>query len=737
MKNSQHIKKVFYLLFLLTFSSVLGQNSNEYYFYYKGEKEFLELNTKYIYLSSENKEEILNAKVRTNRLTPVKEDKTYLTLKKVNGIKENNRIKFRREIKLKNLTKSEYKKEINIIKKRNQKIIVAPYFKSKRNEKIGLTNNFYVKLKNKEDLKLLVKQVKKHKLELTGYNEYMPLWFTISVTPDSENSLKMANKFYSLNLFEESEPEFIYDNLLNSNDPFYNDQWVLKNSGQLGGTSGIDMKIEQAWQEVTGSGIKVAVLDQGFEMNHPDLQGNTFGNGFDAETNTAPSKVRGNHGTPVAGIIGAIKDNNMGISGVAPNSQLISISVNFGFGTTYQMLGNGINWAWQNGADVISNSWGGGEPSGFFDDAINNALNNGRNGKGTIVVFASGNSNINGAEYPSNSNPLIVCVGAIDRCGVRSGRIDIVPDSCDPWQPNSKPGSSYGLPLDVVAGGSSVSSTDRQGVSGYNGYANLDYTNSFGGTSAACPYVSGVTALVLNANLDLTVQEVNDILEGSAQKIRTDLYNYSFNNGRVGSWNEQLGYGMVDAYQAVLLAQRYGCKENLSITEDVLWGNIDHQSAYKTITASNKVNVGSAAAYDAGISVSLKPGFEAKYGTHFKAYIEGCIPRNIYYKNQIVNKKVDYEFDCFEENKFKEDFSLNIFPNPTNNIINITLNNSYLLDSPDVIIYSMTKGLMYSNKFKKKEIKSFSIDMTKYPEGVYFVKILTKDKAFTEKIIKK
>jgi len=88
---------------------------------------------------------------------------------------------------------------------------------------------------------------------------------------------------------------------------------------------------------------------------------------------------------------------------------------------------------------------------------IDNALNLGRNGLGTVIVFSSGNTNIDGSVYPSNSNPRILCVGAVDRCGIRSGRINIVPDSCDPWPTNSSPGSSFGLPLDVVAAGTNVS----------------------------------------------------------------------------------------------------------------------------------------------------------------------------------------------------------------------------------------------------------------------------------------
>lgn len=137
---------------------------------------------------------------------------------------------------------------------------------------------------------------------------------------------------------------------------------------------------------------------------------------------------------------------------------------------------------------------------------------------GSVVVFSAGNGNVNGAEYPSNSNSRILCVGAIDRCGVRSGRIDIVPDSCDPWSPIARPGSSFGTPLDVVAGGTSISATDMQGSAGYNGYANNDYTDDFGGTSSACPFIAGVAALILAENACLTNDQVQEIIETTAKK---------------------------------------------------------------------------------------------------------------------------------------------------------------------------------------------------------------------------
>ena len=119
-------------------------------------------------------------------------------------------------------------------------------------------------------------------------------------------------------------------------------------------------------------------------------------------------------------------------------------------------------------------------------------------------------------------------------------------------------GSNYGSKLDIMAPGVIISTTDRIGSNGYN--TNDDFTYDFGGTSAAAPFISGVAALVLSINPDLTVVEVNDILESTAFKVGPNTYPISKPNGQ---WSNQMGYGLVDAYQAVLL------------TENILNGNCD------------------------------------------------------------------------------------------------------------------------------------------------------------------
>ena len=330
----------------------------------------------------------------------------------------------------------------------------------------------------------------------------------------------------------------------------------MSNTGQNGGTNGLDINVCDAWNITQGQNVVVAVLYHGLEINHPDLSNNIHPLSYDTESNTSPSLVLGNHGVACAGIIGAVKDNNEGIAGVSPQAQLMSISNSLGPNPNSRIKrADGINWAVQNGADIISNSWGSGVQYDVIDDAIDNALTNGRNGLGTIIVFSSGNGN-GTVSYPANSNENIIAVGAMNPCGERKN-----PGSCDGenlW------GSNYGNQLDIMAPGVLIPTTDRQGTNGYNpqnendpnysGYNN--YYSKFNGTSSAAPHVAGVAALILSVNPNLSVQEVNDIIESTAQKVGN--YNYSNNSNRPnGTWNNEMGYGLVDAYAAVQLAQSY------------------------------------------------------------------------------------------------------------------------------------------------------------------------------------
>ncbi len=156
----------------------------------------------------------------------------------------------------------------------------------------------------------------------------------------------------------------------------------------------------------------------------------------------------------------------------------------------------------------------------------------------------------------------ILVVGAVDRCGKRIG-LDLYTETCDPWAPYGSPGSAYGDELDLVAPGSSVYTLDLTGNKGYNkesGQAG-DFYDDFGGTSAACPFVAGVAALVYSYYPGITGDEVRERICRTATK----LPYYQFTEDKeYGSWNNEVGYGMVNADRALGMADING---NITLTD--------------------------------------------------------------------------------------------------------------------------------------------------------------------------
>ena len=385
------------------------------------------------------------------------------------------------------------------------------------------------------------------------------------------NSITVANKLFESGFFELSQPSFTsFEGIQN---PFYTSQWGFNNTGQNNGTSGIDINAPEAWNITRGhNNIRIAVIDQGVDLLHPDLANNLL-LGFDATDGIAEG-INGNcsgndaHGTACAGIISSI-NNTIGTIGVAPHCRIIPIRVTYTqnereiWDDDWTVSAMHHAWAVSN-VDVISCSWRQGRTIPLLDTEISNALTQGRQGRGCIVVFAAGNFN-SAISYPANSNPSILAIGAISQCGERkrsSSNIwetnpgvstDPLGVSCDgeKWW-----GSNWGSQLDIVAPGVKIYTTDIRGNAGYNppqqgsDINNRDYTSLFNGTSAATPHVAGVAALILSVRPDLTGQQVRNVIEQTAQKVGG--YSYATTSGRPnGTWNQEMGYGLVDAYAAV------------------------------------------------------------------------------------------------------------------------------------------------------------------------------------------
>lgn len=371
-----------------------------------------------------------------------------------------------------------------------------------------------------------------------------------------------------------------------SNDTYYDRQWAIENTGsalQQSGTVGADMQVDDAWTITEGnSTLRIAILDSGVDTTHPDLINNLV-EGYDAFSTDTSAGTRGyptpnfssdGHGTACAGIAAATKDNNEGISGIAPSCQIVPIRIFYyvDYGgqigvqatTNTEALLNGSAYAWRTAnVDVMSTSAGLSPlfigalniTTQIIDDEIEAAFYQGRNGKGVPMFFSAGNDDFADVLWPADLNTTIA-VGASTMCDERKNPNDCSPES---W------GSSYGEMLDIVAPGVWITTTDLQGSLGYN---NGDYAFTFNGTSAACPNAAGVGALILAVNPNLHARDVKAILNETADRVGGYAYD---SLGMYGTWNEEMGHGRVNAFKALQLAPNYASTVGIhSITNEIV-----------------------------------------------------------------------------------------------------------------------------------------------------------------------
>lgn len=310
-----------------------------------------------------------------------------------------------------------------------------------------------------------------------------------------------------------AEPNFRLRPAAVPNDPGYDQLWGLDNKGQTGGTADADVDAPEVWNTTTGdSGTVVAVIDEGIDVNHPDLKENVWtnpgeipGNGVDDDGNTYVDDVNGydfanddatvydpnpltgegdEHGTHVAGTIAAVGNNDRGVVGVTWDAQVAALKFLGPDGGYTSDAVEAINYSVAEGMDISNNSWGGGGRSQALEDAIAWADAGGQtflaaagNGGGDSV----GDDNDAGPHYPSSYDvPNVVAVAATD--------------DRDRLAPFSNFGATS---VDLAAPGVGVLST----LPG-NSYGR------FSGTSTATPHVAGVAALIKSQQPGLDDAEV-------------------------------------------------------------------------------------------------------------------------------------------------------------------------------------------------------------------------------------
>lgn len=299
------------------------------------------------------------------------------------------------------------------------------------------------------------------------------------------------------------------------NDTYYNPyQWHLTRIG-----------CEAAWNITTGnSGIIVAVVDTGVKQTLQDLANTTFMAGYDfINLDNDPTDDQG-HGSHVCGTIAQSTNNNMGCAGIAFSSTIMPVKVLNKRGSgTYTQIANGINYAADNGADVINLSLGGSSTSTILEDAINHAWSH-----GVVVVCAAGNSSSSAPFYPAayTNSISVSATNYLDQLASYS---------------------NYGTTIDICAPGGDGNDNNGDGYMDGVLQNTFDRTGEgyffYTGTSMASPHVAGVAALVRAVNPSLTNAQVRSILETTAEDI-----------GASG-WDQYFGWGIVDALAAVQAAQ--------------------------------------------------------------------------------------------------------------------------------------------------------------------------------------
>ncbi len=288
--------------------------------------------------------------------------------------------------------------------------------------------------------------------------------------------------------------------------------------------------------------VKVAILDEGVDVVHNDLAG-AFVGGFDAIDGDADQQPNpwDAHGTACAGLAVASYSNGIGVRGIAAGCSLLAVRIAHSpfqgadWVSTSLGIRNAIDWAWMNGADILSNSWGGGPESSAIINAFERARVQGRAGRGCVVVVAAGNA-AGPVDFPGKL-PNVLTVSASNELDEPKTRTSA--DGEGWW------GSNFGPAVDVAAPGVHNYTTDISGADGYNagGALHGDYVSNFNGTSSSTPIVAGVAALVLSANPNLREPQVRQILKETADKVGTVVYT----NGR----NDQMGHGRLNAFRAV------------------------------------------------------------------------------------------------------------------------------------------------------------------------------------------
>lgn len=443
----------------------------------------------------------------------------------------------------------------------------------KTKDPVLYTENIFVKFVDSADLDECENVIKAAGLAIKDTLSFaVNAYFVETPEGTGQDVFAIANKLFNRNDVQYCHPELVRERKRKA---IFPQQWHLKRTMVGGVQIDAHANVEAAHALTRGDGITIAIIDDGVDIDHPEFASTgKIVAPRDATSRTndpRPKDLSGtgedgdNHGTACAGV--ACGNGSAGASGVAPNARLMPIRLTSGLGSVREA--EAFRWAADNGADVISCSWG--PTDGRWHQpndprhnqvvplpastklAIDYCLANGRGGKGCVILFAAGNGNESVDNDGYASNPSVIAVAACNDRGKRSVYSDF---GRAVWC--AFPSSDFGhAPFnhpDALTPG--IWTVDRIGAAGYNagslatGDSAGNYTNDFGGTSSSCPGAAGVAALTLSANPALKWHEVKDVLKRACDRIDPQGGAYDA-NGR----SAQYGFGRLNARTAVELAK--------------------------------------------------------------------------------------------------------------------------------------------------------------------------------------
>ncbi|MEZ4870188.1 MAG: S8 family serine peptidase [Caldilineaceae bacterium] len=429
---------------------------------------------------------------------------------------------------------------------------------------IFVTNRIVVQFKAEVSQEQIQATNAQYGAEIVEKLSYAPNGYILQL-PKAEDVIATANAYYESGLTEFAHPDFIkrrhWRGVATIAEPctqlsapplptpvstetrgarssYLSEQWHLTTA-----------KVVDAWNVTRGNtDIRVAIMDDGVDVGHPEFSSKVvLQHNFETGANNGnPMTDADKHGTACAGVAIAA---GVKAYGSAPGCSLMAIRTPDYLGVADEA--NMFSWAADNGADVISCSWG--PPDGYGTNdplpdstrvAIDYCVTHGRSGKGIPIFWAAGNGNESVMLDGYASNPNVIAVAASTDGEAKAWYSDV--------------GAAVWICAPSNGGSRAIFTTDRRGSMGYNrgdatlGDAAGDYTNDFGGTSSATPLAAGIAALMLSVNGDLSWRDVKTILAETADKIG-GAASYD-SSGHSNSF----GYGRVNALAAVQRAQNGG-----------------------------------------------------------------------------------------------------------------------------------------------------------------------------------